>query len=623
MKKARNLLLIIWLFTGIILIHGCKKDPVIATLTTTAVSNITITTATSGGNITSDGGAEVTARGVCWGTATSPTVSGSHTSDGDGTGSFTSSLTGLSPNTPYFVRAYATNSAGTAYGNEVSFTTNPIVGATLTTTTVGTITATSAVSGGNITADGGGAITARGVCWHTAVNPTIANNKTTDGAGTGTFTSNLTNLQPGTTYYVKAYATNSSGTTYGNEVNFKTLAVVPTITTATVTGVTVSSATSGGNITADGGAPVSDRGVCWSTAQNPTVAGTHTTDGSGIGIFTSSITGLTQNTLYYVRAYATNSAGVAYGNQVSFTTSQVVLATLTTTAVSSITSTTAVSGGNITAAGGGTISARGVCWGITANPTISGSHSSDGTGTGNFASNLTGLTTGTIYYVRAYATNEAGTAYGNQLSFITPVTDIEGNVYKTVLIGTQVWMAENLKTTKYKNDTDIPNVTDNAAWVVLTTSAYCWYNNDVTNKPLYGALYNWHTVNTGNLCPAGWHVPTDTEYKTLEMFLGMTQGQADAESDRGTDEGTKMKNTTGWDSDGNGTNTSGFSALPGGFRYRLDGSFLNMGALSYWWSSTEFSATNATYRRLDYDRSTVYRQSAYKTAGKYVRCVKD
>ena len=204
MKKARNLLLIIWLFTGIILIHGCKKDPVIATLTTTAVSNITITTATSGGNITSDGGAEVTARGVCWGTAASPTVSGSHTSDGDGTGSFTSSLTGLSPNTPYFVRAYATNSAGTAYGNEVSFTTNPIVGATLTTTTVGTITATSAVSGGNITADGGGAITARGVCWHTAVNPTIANNKTTDGAGTGTFTSNLTNLQPGTTYYVKA-----------------------------------------------------------------------------------------------------------------------------------------------------------------------------------------------------------------------------------------------------------------------------------------------------------------------------------------------------------------------------------------------------------------------------------
>ena len=626
MKKARNLLLIIWLFTGIILIHGCKKDPVIPTLTTTALSNIAIATATSGGNITSDGGAEVTARGVCWGTSAGPTVSGSHTSDGDGTGSFTSSLTGLSPNTPYFVRAYATNSAGTAYGNEVSFTTNPIVGATLTTTAVatGSITATSAVSGGNITADGGGAITARGVCWNTAVNPTIANNKTTDGAGTGTFTSNLTNLQPGTTYYVKAYATNSSGTTYGNEVNFKTLAVAPTLTTTDVTGRTVSSATSGGNITADGGAPVTARGVCWSIAQNPTIADAHTTDGTGIGIFTSSITGLTQNTLYYVRAYATNSAGTAYGNEVSFTTTQVILATLTTAPVTPITSTTAVSGGTITAAGGGTISAKGVCWSTSTNPIVSGSHSSDGTGTGSFASNLTGLTAGTVYYVRAYATNEAGTGYGNQLSFITPVTDIQGNVYKTVLIGSQVWMAENLKTTKYVNDTDIPNVTGGAAWAALATPAYCWYNNDeAANKPLYGALYNWYTVNTGNLCPTGWHVPTDAEFKTMEITLGMSQAQADAFGNRGTDQGAQMKNTTGWATGENGTNTSGFSALPGGFRYYLDGSFLNMGSLTYWWSASENSATDAYQRRLDGNLSTVYRERTIKAAGKYIRCIKD
>lgn len=204
------------------------------------------------------------------------------------------------------------------------------------------------------------------------------------------------------------------------------------------------------------------------------------------------------------------------------------------------------------------------------------------------------------------------------------MTDQVGNIYKTVEIGTQTWMAENLKTTKYNDDSAIPNVTGNTSWINLTTPAYCWYDNDeATNKPLYGALYNWYTVKTGKLCPTGWHVPSDSEFKTLEMTLGMSQTQADGTLWRGTDQGTQMKNSTGWKDGENGTNSSGFSALPGGYRFRLDGVFNNIGELSYWWCSDESAPTTCYYRRLDGSNPGVYRESTIKTAGKYVRCIKD
>lgn len=204
------------------------------------------------------------------------------------------------------------------------------------------------------------------------------------------------------------------------------------------------------------------------------------------------------------------------------------------------------------------------------------------------------------------------------------MTDQDGNTYKTVEIGTQTWMAENLKTTKYSDNSTIPNVTSNSAWIRLTTPGYCWYdNNETTNKPKYGALYNWYTATTGKLCPTGWHVPTDAEFKTLEMFLGMTQVQADGTSWHGTDQGTQMKNTTGWKAGENGTNTSGFSALPGGFRYYADGSFFNESTLSYWWCSNESSPTTGYYRRLDGNNAGVFREGTIKAAGKYIRCVKD
>ena len=180
MKRIIPLLVFVCITAGIAVIDSCKKDPVPPTLTTTDVTNITVNSATSGGAITKDGGAAVTARGVCWSTTSGPTFSDSHSSDNTGAGSYISSLTGLSPNTLYHVRAYATNKAGTAYGNEVTFTSTPIVVPTLTTTVVTSITLTTAVTGGNITADGNAAVTAKGVCWSTTTGPTVDSNKTSE-----------------------------------------------------------------------------------------------------------------------------------------------------------------------------------------------------------------------------------------------------------------------------------------------------------------------------------------------------------------------------------------------------------------------------------------------------------
>jgi uncharacterized protein (TIGR02145 family) len=596
-----------------------------ATLTTAIASSIGQTTAVSGGEITADGGGIITARGVCWATTSGPTTANDKTTNGSGTGVFASTLTLLTPNTTYYVRAYAVNGSGTAYGNEISFTTDPVVMATVTTTIASTITLTTAVSGGNVTSDGGGNVTSRGVCWGPGANPTTAASTTTNGTGLGVFTSNLTGLTPNTTYHIRAYAINSAGTAYGEDRTFTTNpVVVPILTTTAASAITLATATTGGNISSDGGADVTARGVCYSLTASPTISSSITSDGSGIGSFSSSLTALTAGTEYHVRAYATNSAGTGYGNEITFTTTAVVLPTLTTTAASAITLTGATSGGNITADGGGTVTARGICWATTTSPTTSNSTLAIGSGTGVFSGAITGLTQGTLYYVRAYATNSAGTAYGTQITFNTKVEDIDGNTYNTVAIGSQIWMAENLKTATLEGGTAIANVTDNAAWIALVTPGYAWYDNNMaTNKPLYGALYNWYAVNTGNLCMTGWHVPLDEDFKTLETSLGLPALQLDNWGWRGTDQGAQMKTTTGWLAGENGTNTSGFSAVPGGYRYAATGTFNDLGNLTYFWSRTELDATRAWYRLLDGSNSDIYRAATEKTAGKYVRCVKN
>lgn len=300
--------------------NSCKKDPpkVVPTLNT-SVSNITSTTASATANIESDGGSEITSRGFCWNVTPDPTTINQKTSNGNGVGIFTASITGLIPGTVYYLRSYAINSVGTGYGNTVIVTT-PAQNPTITTSQLTSLTATTATSGGNILNDGGAPISARGVCWDITQNPTTLNGKTSDGTGTGFFTSSITGLNPGTIYYFRSYATNSTGTSYGNQIIGTTHAILPTVTTTAVSNVTESSATSGGAVTYDGGSAVTARGVCWSTAQNPTINDSKTNNGTGTSSFVSNITSLAPRTVYYIRAYATNSMGTAYGNQIVFTT---------------------------------------------------------------------------------------------------------------------------------------------------------------------------------------------------------------------------------------------------------------------------------------------------------------
>ena len=278
------------------------------------------------------------------------------------------------------------------------------------------------------------------------------------------------------------------------------------------------------------------------------------------------------------------------------------LPVVTTDTVSNVTQTTATCGGDITAQGSSTVTGRGVCWSIAQNPTISDAITTDGSGIGSFTSNITGLNANTTYYVSAYAMNATGTRYGNQVSFtttgctgeqpcsgLTNITDSrDGQVYPIVQIGNQCWLQKNMN---YE-----------------TGTSWC-YAYDTSNCNTYGRLYDWHTAI--GICPSGWHLPSDEEWTILTAFLG---GEFIA--------GSKMKSVSGWYFNGNGTNSSGFTALPGGNCYRNE-LFNGRTSRAYFWSSTETSSINAWNRHLYYNQEAVSRDNYGKTHGFSVRCVKD
>lgn len=389
------------------------NTPDVLTVTTTAISNISPPSAQGGGSISGIG--TVTARGICWNTSPMPTIDNNvKTTDGSGQGNFTSSLTGLTWNRTYYVRAYAVSAGGVTYGNQLTFTTPAFVATSLTTAAVSAITKTTAECGGSIT--GSSAIASRGVCWSTSTSPTTANSKTTDGSGSGSFTSTITGLTPATLYHARAYAVDVNGTTtYGPVVSFSTQADF-TLTTAAATSITAISAMSGGTIA--GTANLQSRGICWSTTQNPTTGNTKANGSAGSATYTAQLTSLFGSTTYYVRAYAITTGGATvYGNEISFTTAAA--ATVTTTAPTAITFNSALTGGTITSSQ--TITQRGVTWGLAPNP-VRGVQASvnSGSGTGTFTLNVTGLSANTTYYLRAYAVTSAGqTVYGDQKVFTT------------------------------------------------------------------------------------------------------------------------------------------------------------------------------------------------------------
>ena len=413
---------------GVIEVEG----PTLPTVVTSKVTDISGTRAVAGGEVTSNGRLTLSARGICYGAEPYPSVDGLHTIEGTGVGGFSSKLENLKEKTNYYVRAYATNSLGTAYGEQVIFTTTegyPVV----QTNPVDNITFNSALLSGKILDNGGSAIRDYGVCWSINKTPTI-NDLYHSCKGQADFAYLATDLERNTTYYVRAYAENAVGLSYGDEVPFVTTDGQATITTATVTNIYSTSATCGGTITSDGGYPITARGVCWSSVSAaPTIEDAHTTDGKGEGTFISQMMGLESETAYYVRAYATNSAGTVYGEPMYFVTING-LPQIQTSQISNVQGKSATCGGTITSDGGATITARGVCWSSeSAAPTIDDAHTTDGVGKGTFVSQLTNLEEATYYYVRAYATNKNGTSYGNQIYFTTSV-DEKATVIQTLAV---------------------------------------------------------------------------------------------------------------------------------------------------------------------------------------------
>jgi uncharacterized protein (TIGR02145 family) len=318
------------------------------------------------------------------------------------------------------------------------------------------------------------------------------------------------------------------------------------------------------------------------------------------------------------------------------------LAAISTLPAVDVSSNSCTSGGNVTSNGGSVVTQRGVCYAIVPNPTTDDSVTNNGSGTGSFTATINGLMANTTYYMRAFAVNSTGTAYGNEVNFTTAagatphtcgtanvhnpdltygtMTDQQGNVYKTIVIGTQEWMAENLNTSIYRNGDAIPTNLSDSEWSATSNGAWAYYNNDPSYSCPYGKLYNWYTcVDARQLCPEGWHLPTDAEWTVLTDYLG---GEDIA--------GGKMKTTgniegaTGvWYSPNQGAiNSSGFSGVPGGGRL-TNGDYATIGDEGYWWSSSESGTNIAFHRNMSFNDDDAIRLYNFKRVGFAVRCLSD
>jgi len=428
MYKSNIIIVSVLFFSAFVIMNSCRKDDptwnlenIPPKVQTISVTEIKATSALVSAKIIHNGGTEILEKGVCFGFTKNPTVeNASKLVNSENAEIYSLRIQTLSPSKTYYIRAYARNKKDIAYGEELSITTTSC-SPSVTTTNIFSITSNSASSGGLILSDGSVSITSKGVVWSTEQSPTILlSTKTNNGTGTSSFTSQLTGLSANTRYYVRSYATNSCTTSYGNEVNFITSSCNPAVSTNTISNITSNSASSGGFNLSDGGVSITSKGVVWSTSPNPTTSlATKTNNGSGASSFTSQITGLSINTRYYVRSYATNSCTTSYGNEVNFTTSSC-NPVVSTNTISNITSNSASSGGFNLSDGGVNITSKGVVWSTSPNPTtFLSTKTNEGSGSGSFTSQISGLSSNTTYYVRAYVVNSCGTALGNQVQFTT------------------------------------------------------------------------------------------------------------------------------------------------------------------------------------------------------------
>ncbi|MEI6751561.1 MAG: FISUMP domain-containing protein [Paludibacter sp.] len=374
---------------------------------------------------------------------------------------------------------------------------------------------------------------------------------------------------------------------------------------------------------------ISQCGICWSTSPNPVISGSHSTGTLSSLSFTTAVTGLAYNTIYYVRPYSTNKAGISYGKPIQIKTPCLLLTTPSPIAGDSAAVMNSQAKTYSIAAVSG---AKSYFWKVPVGAAIV-----SGQGTATITVNF-GTQSGDV---KVCAVNECDSSdwvsktvvlnYSSDSEFIGTsgtFTDIrDGNTYKWVKIGTQIWMAENLKAVKYRNGDPITNVTDNTTWFNSTAGAYCWYNNDYNNYgKTYGALYNWYTVaESRGIAPQGWHVPSGDEWIQLYDFLGGSSLIVDS----------KLKSVgPSFYPNTDATNSSGFSALPSGLRrgntgvslgFGASGTFDGYTAYTEWWGNTLDASSNAFVLYLDWVHTSSSCRYNYgiKTFGFPIRCVKD
>lgn len=580
------------------------EDETLPTVSTDPIGSITGFSALSGGDVTSQGGSPVIERGVCWNTSGNPDKDDSRSSDGSGTGQFTSQLTGLSPNTTYFVRAYATNSIGTGYGEQREFSTESVVVETGSITDTRDSKTYQTVKVGEI--------------WWLAENLNYQTNE-------GSYCYNNQNANCSSYGRLYDWETAISACPPGwylpSDEEWKEMEMI--------LGMSQEDANDE-NWRHDGSIAIRMKSVSgWFSNGNGTnesklnVMPAGFRDGDGTYSYLGQEARFWTGTVEadgdpWCRYLEYNDDGV-YRSKRGKTRgmsvrciqgSQSYLPTVTTNSVSSITDQSATSGGQITDEGDASVTARGVCWNTTGYPITNENYTVDGAGAGAFTSQLSDLLPNTTYYVRAYATNSYGTAYGNQRTFATDDTpEIEestfldfrdGQTYKIIKLNDTWWMAENL------------NYSSQDSWC---------YNESNTQCNSYGRLYTYDAAKMA--CPIGYHLATDEEWKQLEILMGMSRTEADQDKWRVEgDVGLKMKSRDDWFNTGEGTDAYKFNALPGGFR-DVDGTYSLLGYAGRFWTATMGPGDDPWVRYLKNDEDGIYRDVRGPDRAFSIRCVKN
>jgi len=634
----KKIISIFGLMALILVISMCKKEPELPAMGNkidqggNVIDSVGYRDATIKSTAEGLGNNKVTQHGHCWGQQENPTNTGNCTTLGQllGTATFSSHMTNLNPATKYYIRSYYITDYQTVYGDQVVITTRKTGKPYVTTAKVSNFTAYSAACGGNVVSDSGLAVTIRGICWDRDSTFTVDSclGKSTIGNGLGSYSLTMIALAESANYWVKAFAVNQAGTSYGLRMPFTTLTVVPpTVTTSTVTYVTAHSAVCVGNVANSGNGTVTHRGVCWDTGGNPTLGNSlgHLFSGSGTGSFSITLTGLERKQEYFVAAFAINEKDTAYGAILSFET-KCDTPTVATGSFHDITSKSLIMFDNrVDDEGGCSVTLRGVCWSKTFDkPTLQNcdGHAENGMGLGTYSDTVTGLSPDTWYWVTAYALNEDATNYGiakygqtqgpcegmNTLTIthyagsVAPVDKwIPYGLRETDLSGSnKCWITQNLGASHQA--TSVSDATEaSAGWYWQFNRMQGYKHDGTTLTPSTTWIYpidedfDWLIANDpcALLLGTGWRLPTATEWTNVEAGGGWTN----------------------W----NGPWNSALKMHAAGY---LSGSDLHSrGSYGTYWSSSQYGNWNGW--NLDFLSDDCYMSCDDKAGGFSGRCLRD